>query len=125
MKRLGTHAGFFEIDHRNSPGLTPADVAHVPGGIAVPGGEHYERDAKQCSHCQATVILEPTRVRTRASCLKCGEYICDPCEAIRVKTGACVPFVKRLDVAAEIAEQFIHQPDHPDARPDIVLTDAF
>lgn len=124
MKRLGTHAGFFEIDHRDSPGLTAEDVAHVPGGIAVPGGQHFERDAKQCSHCQRTVILEPTRVRTRALCPNCHEYICDPCEVLRLKFG-CVPFRKKLDQAASIAEKFINQPDHPDARPDIVLTDAF
>jgi hypothetical protein len=125
VRRLGSHTGFLEIDHRDSPGLSAADVAHMPNALPVAAGQHLERDVKQCSHCQRMVVLEPNRVRARAYCGKCDHYICDSCEAIRVKTGECVPFLKRLDQAATIAEKFVRQPDHPDARPDIVLTDAF
>lgn len=116
MKRsLSDGAGYLEIDHRDSPGLTAEDVAHVPNAIAVPGGQHLERDVMQCSHCQRAVVLNPGRVRARAVCLKCSHFICDGCDDIRVKTGACVPFMQVLDRAAAIAEKFVNDPTHPDA----------
>ena len=117
-------AGFLEIDHRESPGLSPADVAHVPGGVPVPGGSHFERDVKMCSHCQRGIVLEPLRTRNRGYCAKCDHYICDHCETIRVKTGACVPFRAVLDRAATIAETFAGRPDHPDAAIDITALSA-
>lgn len=123
MRRsLADGSGFLEIDHRESPGLTPADVAHVPGALAVPGGSHLERDVQQCSHCQRAVVLNPGRVRSRAVCTKCMHFICDGCELLRVKTGDCIPFKQQLDRAVNVAEKYAGQPDHPDAR--IVLTDA-
>lgn len=116
MRRsLADGAGYLEINHQDSPGLTPADVAGIPGAIAVPGGQVLERDIKQCSHCQRGVLLNPGRVRERAVCLKCYQFICDGCEAIRVKTGECVPFKQILDRAGDIAEKFAHDPTHPDA----------
>lgn len=137
MKRsLADGSGYLEIDHRESPGLTPADVAHIPGAIAVPGGAHLERDVQQCSHCQRMVVLNPGRVRDRAVCPKCHHYLCDGCEAARVASGGeCVPFKAVLDRAAEIAEKYVGQPDHPEAvidlatlskpgPPKIVLTDS-
>jgi len=129
-------SGYLQVDHTNSPGLSPADVAHVPGAMAVPGGTVLERDVQQCSHCQRAVVLHPLRTRDRGYCLKCNHYICDQCETIRVATGACVPFKQVLDRAAEITEKFAGQPDHPDAAidvealrepaaPRVVLTDAY
>jgi hypothetical protein len=98
MKHSLAHgSGFLEIDHRDSPGVAPSDVAGVPGALAVPGGTRLERDIQHCSHCQRAVILNPGRVRARAVCLKCHHYICDDCERIRVKTLACVPFAKVVD----------------------------
>lgn len=125
MKNLTSHTGYLEIDHRDSPGLTPADVVGVPGALPVGPGEVLERDVKQCSHCQRMVVLHPGRVRQRAVCPKCHHYICDQCEGARVASGGdCVPFKQVLDEAANIAEKFAGQPDHPDAPPPrIVLTD--
>lgn len=118
MKRsLRSGPGYLSIDHRDSPGLTPEDVAHVPGAQVVGKGELLERDVMQCSHCQRAVVLEPLRIRDRGYCPKCHHYVCDGCETIRVKTGACVPMVKRLDLATDIAVT------KPDTSPDIVLTD--
>src|SRR4051812_15051600 len=105
MPSLKAGAGYFTIDHRDSPGLTPADVAHVPGAIAVGAGRLFERDVKQCSHCQRAVVLEPLRVRDRGYCQKCNHYVCDPCDAIRMRTGACVPFAQTLDRMQGLAEQ--------------------
>jgi len=115
VKRSLSHgAGYLVVDHRDSPGISPADVAHVPGAIPVPGGELLERDAIVCAHCQKIVVLEPGRVRARAHCPKCDAYICDACEAARVAAGgACVPFKAVLDHAAEIAEKHSGDPEHP------------
>lgn len=113
---LNDGAGYLQIDHRDSPGLSPADVAHIPGAQAVAGGQQLERDTKTCSHCQRLVVLNPGRVRQRAYCPKCDAYICDGCEAERVKTGGdCIPFKMILDRAATLAEKFAHDPTHPDA----------
>lgn len=113
--------GFLEIDHRDSPGVTPADVAHVPGALVVGPGEHFETDVYQCSHCQRTVVLTAPRERMplRGYCPKCDHYICNSCEQIRVATGHCVPFKAVLDRAADLAEKFAGQPDHPDAAVDV------
>lgn len=132
---LSAGSGYLVIDHSNSPGLTPADVAHVPGAIAVGAGEVLERDVQNCSHCQRQVWLNPGRVRARAVCPKCYHFICDGCEAMRVATGQCVPFKAVLERAQAVAERYVGQPDHPDAElsperlsqpepPRIVLTDV-
>lgn len=90
-------AGYLQIDHRESPGLLPADVAHLPGAIAVGQGEHFEADVQQCSHCQRGVVLRADRVRPRGYCPKCDHYVCDECDMIRVRTGACVPMRRVID----------------------------
>lgn len=123
MPSLKQHAGYLVIDHRESPGLTQADVAHLPDAIPVGAGELLERDIKMCSHCQRQVVLEPLRVRARGYCPKCDHYICDGCEAIRVKTGACVPMAKVVDQAQEQLEKSLTV-DHPDGSP-ILITDRF
>ncbi len=114
-------AGYLEIDHTNSPGLTFADVAHVPGAFAVGEGQRLERDVVTCSHCQRGVLLEPLRVRSRGYCPKCDHYVCDSCEAIRERTGECVPMLKVLDIVQEHAARFVGNEGHPEAT--IVLTD--
>lgn len=118
MKSLKHGAGYLIIDHRDSPGVRPEDVAHVPGAVAAPGGTQVEMDVYQCSHCQRTIVLRAAskeRMQARGYCPKCHHYVCNGCEAIRVKTGACVPFKQILDRAGDLAEKFVGQPDHPDA----------
>jgi hypothetical protein len=122
MPSLKQHAGYLQIDHRDSPGLTPADVAHVPGSIPVAGGSLLERDVLTCSHCQRGVILEPLRTRDRGYCPKCNHFVCDSCDTSRVKTGACVPMKQVLDVAQNHADKFVGKADHSDAT--IILTDG-
>lgn len=116
-------SGYLSIDHSESPGLTPADVAHVPGAIAVGKGEHFEADIQQCSHCQRGVLLNPDRVRPRGYCPKCDHYTCDGCEDIRLKTGACVPAVKVFDEAQEQVSRFVARDDPEAPAPRILLTD--
>lgn len=82
-----------------------------------------ERDVKQCSHCQRQVVLHPGRVRDRAVCPKCYHYICDQCEAIRVKSGACVPMTAIMDAAAEVVTRLVGSGDPVPADPLVLLTD--
>lgn len=113
---MDSHAGYLLIDHSNSPGLTAADVAHLPPEHRPPvvgAGMIYERDFKICSHCQATVVLNPQRVRDRAVCHHCHHYICDGCAAGLAMTGICVPFAQVLDRAQALTEYYIGQLDHP------------
>lgn len=124
MDTLTHGAGYLEIDHRESPGLTPTDVAHVPGAIAVGAGQRLERDVLQCSHCQRAVLLVPMRKRRRGYCPKCHRYLCDLCEAIRAQSGgACTPMAQVLDCVQEHLVRFLGREDHPLANPSIVLTD--
>jgi hypothetical protein len=123
MKRSLRHgAGYLVIDHRDSPGLSAADVAHLPGAMAVEAGAVLERDVQICTHCERAVVLEPLRVRDRGFCPKCNHYICDGCETIRVKTGACVPMRQILDHATNVLDR-TPRGDLP-TTPPIVLTDA-
>lgn len=126
MRRSLKHgAGYLVIDHQDSPGISAAEIAHIPGMLAAPGGEILERDGKACWHCQRWVVFEPLRVRARGYCPKCDHYVCDTCEAIRVKTGECSPAVKQFDLAEEHLNKFVGREDHPDAQPKILLTDPF
>lgn len=135
--RLTDGAGFFEIDHRDSPGLTPSDVAGIPGALAVGPGEHFETDVYQCSHCQRGVLHRRVHTNTPpAICPKCYHQICQHCERMRVASGGeCVPFKAVLDRAQDLDAKYAGQPDHPDAAaaaprltqpgpPKIVLTDV-
>jgi hypothetical protein len=125
MPSLKQKAGYLYIDHTDSPGLTPADVAHIPDALPIPGGSILERDVLVCSHCERSIVLQPLRIRDRGYCGKCNHYVCDSCETIRVKTGECVPMKKILDATQNTAEKFIGREDHPDApkHPLIHLTD--
>jgi hypothetical protein len=92
------------IDHRSSPGLMPEQVrGDVP---AVAGGQVYESAVYTCSHCQATVIINPQRTRERGYCQKCDRYVCDECEAIRVKTFECRSVERQLDEIQNAIERF-------------------
>lgn len=114
MPSLKQHAGYLQIDHRDSPGLTPEQVAHVPGAMAVGAGRMLERDVLTCSHCERAVVLQPLRTRDRGYCQKCDHYICDHCESIRVKTGACVPMRQIVDA---ILKGDVSSMDHIPASP--------
>lgn len=96
--------GELVIDHRVSPGLTPADLDGF-GSPAVPGGTLYESPLITCGHCRATVILNPDRSRDRGYCPKCDHYVCDECEAIRAQTFECVEYERRVDNLLRALEQ--------------------
>ena len=82
--------GYLLIDHRHSPGL------NVPG---LGEGQLFEAPTVTCSHCQAVVIVSPTRTRSRHYCQKCDHYVCDKPEC----SLACTPWLQVLDQAADAA----------------------
>jgi formamidopyrimidine-DNA glycosylase len=76
-KSLRSGAGYLQIDHTNSPGISAEDAAKLPGAMMAPGGQILERDIAMCSHCQRGIVLQPLRVRARGYCPKCNHYVCD------------------------------------------------
>ena len=95
MRSKRSREGEIVIDHRASPGLTPAQVAGFAPAVAK--GELYESAVVVCGHCDAAVILEPKRTRDRGWCPKCDRYTCDDCEAQRARDGECRSVERRAD----------------------------
>jgi hypothetical protein len=90
--------GYLEIDHRESPGITPELAAKVGHGtVPVGPGQIFKAATYNCSHCEALVVINPDRTRVRGYCPKCDRYVCDLCEAERVRTGMCRPFKQVID----------------------------
>lgn len=86
--------GYLLIDHRNSPGVSAADIAHLDGrpGEQTPivgAGVTFESATVTCAHCHALVVLNPNRSRPRNWCPKCDAYVCDDI--------GCAEHVKSMD----------------------------
>jgi hypothetical protein len=96
--------GYLLIDHRESEGLNPTQARHA-GFSAMPVGRGamFESPTINCSHCERLVVLNPDRTRSRGYCPKCDRYVCDQCEAERVRTGVCRPFKQVIDEFMERA----------------------
>jgi hypothetical protein len=107
MSSQTSREGYVLIDNRESPGFTPEEAfAAGRGKIAkhVGAGAFFEGATETCGHwpCGRMVIKNPDRVRARGYCPKCDHFVCDQCEAERVRTGVCKPFKQGLD---ELREQ--------------------
>jgi hypothetical protein len=76
------YQGELEVDHRASPGI-PAGAARRMGYEPenVREGAIFRAATQFCPHCGSHVVLNPWRVRSRATCFKCNSYICDGCAA--------------------------------------------
>ena len=88
MRWQRSKEGYLMIDHRASPGLDHPLLG--PGSFV-------ERATRNCSHCERLVVVNPDRTRVRGYCPKCDAYVCDACEAERVRTGICRPFKQVVD----------------------------
>ena len=84
--------GYLLIDNRAG-----APVPAFDGTNAIAPGATFECATVTCSHCHKQLILNPDRSRARGYCPKCDKYVCDECEAIRVKTGECLPLNAKFD----------------------------
>jgi hypothetical protein len=96
---LNDHAGYFIIDHTDSPGIRAEEVPPRlrNSTVAVAAGQKFETDLHTCSHCQRGVFPNPNRKRPRALCPYCYHYICDECDRVRKVTGKCNPIKKLLE----------------------------
>lgn len=94
--------GYLLVDHRNSPGITQADLLTIPasrrGDFAVSQGL-VEQPTLRCAHCGTMVILNMQRTRARGYCAPCDHYICDN----PICHQGCNPLLKQLDTAQELA----------------------
>jgi len=81
--------GYVKIDHRNSPGLSPAErlAAGLPVAMPIGAGEMLEAPTFTCSHCQKIVVINPNRQSERAYCSKCDHYVCNGCGAVMKAPG--------------------------------------
>jgi hypothetical protein len=97
--------GYVMIDHRDSPGFTQEEAARLGlGGLPVGRGTLFQSPTITCHVCQAVVIINPDRSRSRGYCPKHNAYSCDACNAERVRTGICKPFQQVIDEFVDAAE---------------------
>ena len=103
--------GYLLIDHRAAEGITPEMTRAVGLDLEtphVPGGKMFESATITCHGCERLVVLNPDRSRSRAYCPKHDAYLCDQCEAQRVRTGVCKALrdviYDRMDQAAKRGE---------------------
>ena len=72
--------GYLEIDHRESPGITPALAAKVgQGTIPVEAGKRFQAVTFTCPYCERLIVCNPARERARNWNTKTDRYICDDC----------------------------------------------
>lgn len=93
MKSLRRFEGYYQVDHRESP-----------GNAIAPEGKQFESAIMVCSHCNACVILHKDRTRARGYCPGCDRYVCDVCDGARLMTG-CTNLNRIFDELAEKALQ--------------------
>lgn len=77
--------GYYQIDHRASPGTK-----------AVPGGTQLEAPTATCCHCNAPF---PFNVKDRGKirwCRRCNDYVCNDPACLE-----CRPFTHQLDQQLE------------------------
>lgn len=93
--------GYLEIDHRESPGITPELAAKVGRGtIPVGAGKRLQAAVTLCPYCERGVIRNPERERDRAYDSKTDRYICDDCDLVRKLGGELKPMKQVIDEVA-------------------------
>lgn len=106
VKTIRSLEGEITIDHRNSPGV-PDELVFSAGLPIGAGRGLFEAATYTCGHCQAVVVMNPSRTRERCICHGCQHVICDACAIQKAKTLECRPFEKLVDeiLSAAIAVQ--------------------
>jgi hypothetical protein len=98
--------GYLMVDHRNSPGITEADLLTVPkerrGEFQAQRGL-FESATIRCCHCGTMVILNPDRSRPRGYCSRCDHYVCDN----PICSMQCNPLVKQIEEAQATTAQLL------------------
>src|SRR5205823_4513732 len=90
--------GYIEINHKDSPGISPELAAQVGRGtIPVAAGQVFQAAATTCPYCERLVIRNPLRERERAYDAKTDRYICDDCALVRKLGGELKPMKQVID----------------------------
>lgn len=111
MKTKRNHEGYLCVDHRESPGLTEAQMKWAyPEAPAGSGRALMEAPVLSCTHCTKALMVNPLRTRDRAWCRACDAYICDDCKLHMVVSGEHRPMAKICD---EVQERFARGLDIP------------
>ena len=101
MRTKRSHEGYIMVDHRESPGLTDAQMRAAYGGGS--GRGLHEVPALNCAHCHKSMIVNPLRTRDRPWCRKCDAYVCDDCKLAMVLTEKHRPMSLICDEVQESA----------------------
>jgi hypothetical protein len=99
--------GHLLIDHRNSPGITEADLLLLPESARhrfFPTKGLFECPTIRCCHCGTMFLVNPDRTRQRGHCQKCDHYICDS----PVCHANCTPFMQQVEVLHEQAARLLN-----------------
>ena len=79
--------GYLEINHKESPGITPELAAKIGRGtIPVGAGQTLKAATYKCPYCEWLIVRNPARERPRNYDPKTDRYICDNC-SLRRKLG--------------------------------------
>lgn len=96
--------GYLEIDHRDSPGITPEEAARAGRGtVPVAAGSRLQLAVTICPYCETTIVRNPNRERPRAYDPKTDRYICDRCDFLRKLNGELKPMKQIIDEWADAA----------------------
>ena len=87
MFSLKEKEGYLLIDHTDSPGISAEQARKMGSHIVAPGGKKVEASTYMCCGCEATVVLNPDRLRTREYCRECHSYMCDTCALLMKVDG--------------------------------------
>ena len=88
--------GYLQVDHRESPGVRPDEIAGRPDFPIVGGGMHFESATVRCTQCHRIGILRPDRGRQQNYCAKCDGFHCDGC-LVSHPYGHCVTLDQVFD----------------------------
>lgn len=96
MKTIRDTEGYLLVDNRHSDPV-PDELVIAAGLPPGAGRGLFETATYTCSHCQAQVVMNPSRTRERAYCRGCAHVICDGCAAEKARTLVCKTFEQRID----------------------------
>jgi hypothetical protein len=90
------------VDHSQSPGMAPADMAPGFAHLAVAAGRKFEASVTLCAHCQGTIVLG---LEHDDYCRKCDRFICDLCALAVAVSGEHKSFDQFADEYLEAASR--------------------
>lgn len=104
MQSKRQQAGYLALDHRDSPGLTEAQVrATNPQFKQGAGRGLYETNVVHCAHCQKGLVVHPLLMADLPYCHLCDRYVCPSCKTTMVVSGRHMPFSKLADLVQDAA----------------------